>query len=181
MQWGAFPPTVGAPFPQASRRIPWRENEPHGSIIFPTPNASFRRSAFAGLVLGGLLANAHAAPLLTADIPPRGDGRLVTDDGTVSLRWTGGGRYELQQAADSSFATARTRYEGADRGTVLTGLTDGIHHFRVRDAATGEWSAPLALHAESMSQAALLLLLGTGAFVALSTVGAILHGFLKSR
>lgn len=182
MQSREFPPSLGAPFPQARRRIPWRETELTGTIFFSKPISRIRRSVIAGLVLGGVLGTAHAAPTLTADIKPDADGKRVSDDGTIDLVWRGeSGPYELQQARDGSFADARTRYEGEDAETVLTGLADGIYHFRVREVANGEWSEPLVLNVESMNRGTLFLLLGTGAFVAVSTIGSIVYGYSKNR
>ena len=182
MQSKEFPPTLGAPFPQAKRRIPWRETELTGTIFFLKPNSRKRRSVIAGLVLGGVLATAHAAPTLASDVKPDADGKLTSDDGTIDLVWDGGSApYELQQARDASFSDARTRYEGEDAETVLTGLADGVYHFRVREVSSGGWSEPLVVNVESMNRGTLFLLLGTGAFVAVSTIGSILYGYHKNR
>lgn len=182
MQSGEFPPSLGAPFPQAKRRIPWRETELTGTIFFFKPNSRVRRSVLAGLVLGGVLATANAAPTVTSDIKPDAEGKLTSDDGTIDLVWTGGhGPCELQQARDESFADARSRYEGEDTETVLTGLADGVYHFRVREVPSGGWSEPLVVNVESMNRGTLFLLLGTGAFVAVSTIGSILYGYHKNR
>lgn len=136
----------------------------------------------AGLVLGGLLGFASAAPELGCDHAPDEQGRRISDDGTVDFHWRGdGSEFELQQAAAADFSDARVRYRGPDTETVLTGLADGVYHFRIREASATDWSEPLVLNVESMDRGTLFLLLGTGAFVAISTIAAILRGFLKSR
>ena len=153
-----------------------------GTISFSKPIPRVSRSVIAGLVLGGVVATAAGAPQLGSDLRPDAAGRLVSDDGTIDLHWAGeGAGFELQQSQNASFGGARTRYRGPDRATVISGLADGVYHFRVRADSDAAWSAPLVLHVESMERPTLFALLGTGAFVALCTIGAILHGHFKSR
>lgn len=174
-------PTLRASFSQ-HRASPRRANQTQGTIPFSPPISRFCRSAIAGLFLGGVIGPAHAAPVIGCDHSPDDQGLIVSDDGTIDLHWSGAGtEFELEQATDASFSDAHVRYRGPDNESVLTGLSDGIYHFRIRDAASEDWSEPLVLHVKSMNRGTLFLLLGTGAFVALSTGAAIIHGFLRSR
>ncbi len=171
-------PRVAAPF-FSNRRCRTAAIQPDGTIFLPSPNIHFCRSVFAGLVVGGVVGSAMAAPLLESDLGPRAG---VSDDGTIDLVWRGEGpEYELQQSTDADFSDAHLRYRGPDTESVLTGLAEGTYHFRVRETGATEWSEPLRIKVEYMHRGQLHLLLGTGAFVAVLTIGAILHGFAKSR
>lgn len=170
----------------AGRRLGRRANPTQGAIFFSTPISRFCRSVFTGLVLGGVVPSALAQPEIHCDIKPDDTGRHASNDGTVDLAWTGDApSFELQQAEDAAFATARTRYLGPDTASVITGLREGSYYFRVREipeeGTAGEWSAPLLIEVDYMNRARLFLLLGTGAFVASLTIGAIAHGFFKNR
>ncbi|GAA5482154.1 fibronectin type III domain-containing protein [Haloferula sargassicola] len=124
-----------------------------------------------------------AAPRLSCELTPDAAGRLVSNDGTIDLRWSekAGSEFELQQAREADFSRPHLRYRGTDHETVLTGLAEGTYHFRVRETPDGEWSEPLVFEVEYMNRGPLFLLLGTGAFVALSTIVAILHGYSQNR
>lgn len=91
----------------------------------------------------------------------------------------------LQLGCPSEKQDGFTRYKGPDQKTVITGLTEGVYEFKVRaidsEGNAGSWSDPLVLHVEYMGRSQLFFLLVTGAFVAISTIAAIIHGFLKNR
>jgi len=128
---------------------------------------------------------AAAAPNLDADHQPNPDGRRISDDGTVDLVWTvpdglEAPEFELQQSLDPDFPDPDTRYRGEENETVLTGLREGSYHFRVR-AGEGPWSEPLTLEVVFMNRGTLLLLVGTGALVAVLTIAAVVRGFLANR
>ncbi|MCB1233715.1 MAG: hypothetical protein KDM91_01430 [Verrucomicrobiae bacterium] len=107
----------------------------------------------------------------------------VSDDGAATLSWgevTGAG-VELQQAADADFTAPVTRYRGTDPGTVLTGLAEGTHYFRLREAGSPEWSPPLAVRVAFVPRRRLFAMLAIGFVVAAATVGAIVAGHLRTR
>ncbi len=113
---------------------------------------------------------------------------LASEDGTVTLAWPALAittRVELQQAASPEFADAFTRFQGRDEGSVVTGLPEGTHYFRIRTLDTaGEgsaWSEPLVVEVGFMDRGRLFGLLGLGAVVVLLTIGAIVAGFLRHR
>lgn len=74
----------------------------------------------------------------------------VSDNGTVSLSWEKPGKLEieLQQSDSADFTENTTGYKGTDPASVITGLPEGVHYFRIADASTSEWSAPLAMKVE---------------------------------
>jgi len=119
------------------------------------------------------------------------DGRVVeSNEGVVNLAWEADAdiaAFELQQSPDPEFpeAETRTRYQGPDPGSVVSGLPAGSHHFRVRhisaDGAHGEWSAPLEVRVEYMATQWVVTLLVFGAIVFLATLTAIITGHLRSR
>ncbi|MGE9268904.1 MAG: hypothetical protein ACQKBY_12480 [Verrucomicrobiales bacterium] len=108
----------------------------------------------------------------------------VSDDGVVELKWEKEAEtvVELEQAASADFSDPVPRYVGTDEGSVISGLPEGKHFFRLR-AKGGEWSEPLGVEVAFFPRGRLFLLLGIGGVVVLATVGAILGGALsvKSR
>lgn len=107
----------------------------------------------------------------------------VSDNGTVTLRWekAPAAAIELQQSSDEDFGDPVTRYQGTDPGSVITGLPEGVHYFRIRETASGEWSQALAMRVEFFPRAKLWAILSLGAAVVLATIATILAGHLKHR
>ncbi|MCB1230199.1 MAG: hypothetical protein KDN19_08035 [Verrucomicrobiae bacterium] len=122
------------------------------------------------------------------------DGKPFVDssDGTVRLTWGDHAEvlaadsesdlavYQLQQGGDESFANAVTRYEGTDVVSYLSGLSEGAHFFRVREA-DGEWSVPIEVKVTFIDRRHLFFLLAVGFTVAALTAGAIILGHFKHR
>lgn len=113
---------------------------------------------------------------------------VTTEDGTVTLAWGELAlmtRVELQQSDSADFAEKTIRFIGRDTGSVITGLPEGTHYFRLRALNNlGEgsaWSDPLEVQVTFMDRGKLFSLLGLGGVVVLLTVGAIVSGFLKHR
>lgn len=92
------------------------------------------------------------------------DGRSA---GYVSLSWQENGtrHYVLQQRGELDW---RTLYEGPDRATTLTGLSDGLYQFRVGDG-NGAWSPQLSVEIKHhpLSRAWLFFAMGLALFAAL--------------
>lgn len=74
----------------------------------------------------------------------------VSDNGSVTLTWEKAAELviELQHSTDPDFPEPVVRYRGADPGSVITGLPEGVHHFRIGDTSSGGWSPPLAVTVE---------------------------------
>jgi hypothetical protein len=107
--------------------------------------------------------------------------KSVSNDGSVLLEWSVDGReVELQQAAGPEFEDAVTRYTGGDSASALTGLAEGVHWFRIRDAGDTQWSEPLRVEVDFVSNRTLVIYLSLGGLVVLLTVGAIVSGFLRT-
>ncbi len=107
--------------------------------------------------------------------------KSVSNDGTVVLEWSMGGReVELQQAAGPEFDNAVTRYNGSDSASALTGLAEGVHYFRIRDAEGVQWSEPLRAEVDFVSNRTLVIYLLSGGLVVVLTVGAIVTGYLRT-
>lgn len=112
--------------------------------------------------------------------------QLDSNDGAVTLQWPApDGTIELQQASEPAFQHPLSRYTGSDPGSVITGLPEGQHYFRLRQvntpAPSGPWSAPLEVRVEFMDRGHLILLLSLGAIVVLLTVGTIITGHYRTR
>lgn len=109
--------------------------------------------------------------------------KSVSENGTISLVWEKPPHLaiELQQSSDPSFREPVVRYCGVDPGSVVTGLPQGVHHFRIGDAATDEWSPPLTITVRFFPESRLWTILSIGAAVVLATVSTIITGHFKTR
>lgn len=112
---------------------------------------------------------------------------MASSDGTITLTWpepAPAHRVELEQAPTVSFVAPFVRYRGRDTGSVLTGLAEGSHYFRLRlvDAAgeAGAWSEPIAAEVVFMDRGHLFWLLSLGGIVATMTMGAIVIGHFRA-
>lgn len=107
----------------------------------------------------------------------------VSNNGTVTLSWEKPDtlEIELQQSNSAGFTETTTRYQGTDSASVLTGLPEGTHYFRIADTASSEWSAPLAMKVEFFPRWKLWLILSIGAGVVLATIGAIVAGHFSTK
>jgi len=106
-------------------------------------------------------------------------------DGAITLTWEVAAvrEVEVQQSGAVDFSDAVQRYQGGDAGTVLTGLAEGSHYFRIRELGTsdGSWSAPLEVTVEFFPRGRLFVFLGLGGVVVLATVGSIVGGYFQMR
>lgn len=77
------------------------------------------------------------------------------------------------------------RYLVADHSSVLSGLPEGLHYFKVRgldaEGIPGVWSLPLEVEVSYMDAARVRLLMILGGLVVLITAAAILHGHFTHR
>ncbi|MGD7651945.1 MAG: hypothetical protein ACQCXQ_01935, partial [Verrucomicrobiales bacterium] len=82
-----------------------------------------------------------------------------SDNGTTHLSWSKDRSeiIELEQSAEETFEDPVLRYRGADSGSVITGLAEGVHYFRVRGVSSGDWSEPLAVRVEFIDESKLWL------------------------
>lgn len=106
-----------------------------------------------------------------------------SDNGTVTLQWANpdGETLVLEQSSLESFDDPFVRYTGTDTASVMSGLAEGTHYFRIGRAESRQWSAPVAVMVEFFPRDQLALLLGLGSFVVLSTMGTIVIGWAKNR
>ena len=154
-------------------------------FLFSTPvDRSFRTRLIVGLFL--VSASAAVPPIEFLDHPD--GGFFASEDGVVSLSWTAVPEpwsVELQQGSSGDFVNPVERYWGTDAGSVLTGLPEGEHYFRVRlvnpDGQAGPWTTPLRAEVTFMDRGRLFWFLGLGGIVVLTTAGAILSGYLGHR
>lgn len=140
-------------------------------------------------LLVGLLALPATAAMPTIDFldRPKG-GSLVSEDGVVSLAWAAAPApwvVVLQQDAAAEFTDPVVRYRGPDKGSVLTGLPEGVHHFRLRrehpTTGAGAWTDPLRVEVTFMDRSRLFGFLGLGGIVVLATAGTIISGYFRHR
>lgn len=117
------------------------------------------------------------------------DDRIVESvDGTVTLSWpepTEGREVELQQSSTENFTDPLERYRGGDAGSVVTGLAEGEHYFRVRavnaNGVASAWSEPVQVEVTFMDRSRLFLLLSLGGLVVAMTICTIIAGYVSHR
>ena len=156
-----------------------------GLIRFFFPNLALVAIA---LCCGGGPVAADVAPIDFADFLIADSRAVDSSDGKVSLQWAppaAESQVELQQAPSSSFTEPVTRHTGSEEGSVLTGLAEGSHFFRLRTldptGRPGPWSEALEVRVVFMNRGQLSLLLVLGGVVVVMTIGAILSGHLRTR
>lgn len=122
------------------------------------------------------------APMLArSEIP---DLRVATGSearqGIVKLEWSDNLNnpallYELQVADDANFTNPKLIYSGIDEGTFISGLTNGIYHYRLR-SEDGPWSKTVTIEVNHHSLQLALILMTVGAVVFLITIAVIMQG-----
>lgn len=100
--------------------------------------------------------------------------------GIVKLEWSNNldsssPIYELQEADDIAFTNPKIIYSGIDEGTFISGLTDGVYHYRLR-SEDGSWSNTVTIEVNHHSLQLALILMAIGAIVFLITIAVIMQG-----
>lgn len=114
---------------------------------------------------------------------------MKNQEGVATLRWAPFGEeatafaFELQQSDTPGFdaESVRIRYRGADTGSVLTGLPEATHHFRVRALdetgnPAGPWSESVAVTVKFLERGRVILLLVIGGTVFVATLSTLFIG-----
>jgi len=163
------------------------------SIFLDPPFMHFSSTSvdrwFRALLLPGLVSAAAAAAVPELEFAELPESReFNTEDGVVSLSWTplpAPWAVELQQGSEAGFGEPVRRYQGRDSGSVLTGLPEGHHAFRIRavhpEGEIGAWTEPVKVQVAFMDRGRLYWFLGLGGIVVLATAGSILVGYLAHR
>ena len=74
-----------------------------------------------------------------------------------------------------------SRYKGADSASVITGLPEGIHYFRLSSLDEFPATEPVAITVKFFPRWKLWLILSIGAGVVLTTFGVIIAGHFSNR
>ena len=106
----------------------------------------------------------------------------VISDGAITLEWNSEGIIVLEHARSKEFAKPWLRYRGDDQSSVLTGLAEGEHFFRIKEEGEEtSWSKVLPVQVEFVDLTLMYFLLAVGSAVSLLTVGAIIYGSRKTK
>lgn len=119
------------------------------------------------------------------------ESETVVTEGVINLAWEATGDqesavFELQESSAAAFPEekSRIRYRGPDRGSVVSGMAEGGHHFRVRavkaDGTASEWSAPVHVEARYIPKEKVVWLLSMGGLVFVATLTALFAGHFRS-
>jgi hypothetical protein len=132
-------------------------------------------------------------------VPVFADPVVGKTDGHVSLTWSldedadaevTAYEFELQSAPDAAFDGAATVYLGPDRASFRSGLTRGVHHFRVRARPApsqvagepwSEWSEPVDVLIEPYELWQAWSLFGVGAVLVGSILAYLFTADRRSR
>ncbi|MDF1816038.1 MAG: hypothetical protein P1V20_27810 [Verrucomicrobiales bacterium] len=110
-----------------------------------------------------------------------------SNNGTITLSWNNPDSIPviLEQAADMAFSNPVKRYEGTDTGSVISGLPEGTHYFRIYKAgdttSPGRSANPIKVSVEFFPRDQLFLLLTIGGLVVGGTIGTIIFGYFRTR
>ena len=147
---------------------------------FPRPDRSRCRRRLLAAVCSALIwlpASAQATPGIEADTS-------VATAGYYELRWSAATTdVEVAEFDGPDATTPKIIYRGPDRGTVISGKTDGTRLYRVREISGGKhsgWSEPVTVTVAHHPLARALGFFGVGAFVFVSTLALIVTGARKS-
>ncbi len=113
---------------------------------------------------------------------------IVSDSGHTRLAWsipqelllTQTPEFELQQSNASDFSNFIVCYKGPDTASFISGLPNGMYHFRVRshfsDDQISGWSKPIVVQVKHHSLQLAYFLFAIGFFVFAATVYVIVSG-----
>jgi len=116
--------------------------------------------------------NSHAALEISAD-------SAVSNTGYFRLSWSDDSSadsvekmFVLQQADDPDFSNPVDRYQGGDAATVISGLSNQIYYYRVRELNYSQWSNSVSVEVKhhSLSRAFGFFALGIAMFAVTVTV-----------
>lgn len=122
-------------------------------------------------------ASAQATPSIEVDT-------AVATAGYYELRWSAATTdVEVAEFDGPDASPPKIIYRGPDRGTVISGKTNGTRLYRVReigDDRDAGWSEPVTVTVAHHPLSRALGFFGVGAFVFLSTLALIVAGARKS-
>ncbi len=101
----------------------------------------------------------------------------------MTLQWSNPDKVMvvLEQSENEAFEPFVVRYEGFDGSSVLSGLAEGSHHFRIGPAEASDRSRPLAVEVKFFPRDQLAWLLGIGGLVVTLTITTIIAGAVRNR
>lgn len=113
-------------------------------------------------------------------------------DGHATLVWTSAGdeakspEFELQSSTSAGFSPSIRCYLGPDRASFRSGLTEGLHHFRVRErsgdgGAWGPWSETVTVEIRPYALRTAWMLFGVGALLVASILGYLVAANARTR
>jgi hypothetical protein len=113
-------------------------------------------------------------------------------DGHATLVWTSAGdeakspEFELQSSTSAGFSPSLRCYLGPDRASFRSGLTEGLHHFRVRErsgdgGAWGPWSEAVTVEIRPYALRTAWTLFGVGALLVASILGYLVTANARAR
>ncbi|MBT8043591.1 MAG: hypothetical protein KJO79_01470 [Verrucomicrobiae bacterium] len=109
------------------------------------------------------------------------------ENGSITLAWSSlssdsDQEVILEQSDNPRFEKSVVRYRGNDTGSVISGLPEGVHYFRVKyaDSSVQSCSSTLKVTVEFFSERKLAWLLGIGGVVVITTIGTIVYGYRKT-
>lgn len=128
-------------------------------------------------MIGGNTSGADLDWVLKGEEVP--NGTVEISEGVVSLEWSSGGEViELRHCRPDGREFVRTIK--ADQKTVVTGMSEGIHHFQLR-VPDGEWGGVMTVKNTFMKKGQVVGLLIFGGVVVFLIVGGIGVGMLSGR
>ena len=121
------------------------------------------------------------------------DSSNYSSSGSIKLSWhsqapdrdTAIASFELERATNREFTDALMDYRGPDLATYISGLSEGLYYFRVREVRNGVelsgWSSPVMVEVEHHSLDLAFTLFGIGGVVFALTVFVVVRGAARTK
>ena len=118
-------------------------------------------------------------PLQVAAAPELDVNTSLATAGYFQLSWqdpsSTSKQYELQQAKQNNFSDAHTLYLGADESSVISGLSDDIYYFRIRNNNSA-WSNTIEVEVKHHSLSRAFGFFSLGAVMLIVTLIVLIKG-----
>ena len=89
--------------------------------------------------------------------------------------------YVVEQSRTPTFEKTRILYRGSEKASLISGLSDGLYYYRVRQKHETNWSKPIRVEVRHHSLATALQFFGLGLLVFMLTLLTILRGIKQTR
>lgn len=137
-----------------------------------------------GAAVAGATERVDYQPIEFTNLEALQESAAACDNGAITFAWSRGSQemeadVVLEQSLTPGFEKPVVRYRGSDPGSVISGLAEGTHYFRVRDDTST--SSVIEVRVIFFPKNQLYWLISTGGAVVLATLGVVVFGYCKTH